>query len=72
MILNFWTIFSYIENDPEKIKKILQDILADRQFANLKQGQDDVFARFLKSLSDNKIISSILESVFKLLFFSSY
>ncbi len=67
MILNFFTIFSYIENNPEKVRKILQGILADKQFAGLKQASEDVFSKFLKSLLDNKTVASILESIFKML-----
>ena len=67
MILNFFIIFSYIENNPEKVRKILQGILAGKQFAGLKQAQDDILAKMLKAILDNKIVSSILETVFRML-----
>lgn len=67
MIPYLFTFFSYIEKDPEKIRKILREILADKQFAGLKQAQEGFFSRFLKSLLDNKVISSILETIFRFL-----
>ena len=58
-----------IEENPEKIREILRKILEQRQFAGLKNSEDDFLTKFLKSLLSNEVVQSILKQLARFVVF---
>jgi hypothetical protein len=57
--MHFLSFFSVIEDNPEKVRQLLDSVLSQKQFSGLQQQDKNVIQKIIEWLGNNEIIKKI-------------